>query len=106
MDFEERLARIIEVAGMSLTQTGVLIEQYHKTGYSDPMLYRALESTASLAEDFRRAIDGLPIDGLEEEVDKLINDLSVTAIESGELIRTVIEDNGLPIDKDTWERIE
>lgn len=106
MDFEERLARVIEVAGMSLTQTGVLIEQYHKEGYSDPMLYRALDSTASLAEDFRRAIDGLPIDGLEEEVNSLIANLKVTAIESGELIRSLIENNGLPIDKDTWEEIE
>lgn len=81
-----------EVAGLSLTVLGVLVEAYIKEGYSDPTMYRAIRASTELAKNFkaRLELDGRDTDG----VDDLITNLELTAMESGEVVNRIIEQNG------------
>lgn len=93
-----------DIAGLSLTITGTLIEQYIKNGYADPTMYRALRASAELAEQFKARLeyDGVTNDELLEGVTQLATDLQVTALECGEVVNNIIEEHGLPISKDEW----
>lgn len=92
-----------DIAGLGLTIVGVLIESYVKEGYADPTMYRALKASAELAEQLRdRAVaNGLPSDYLEG-VSDLITNIELTAIECGEVVNSIIEENNFPIDKRDW----
>ena len=86
---------IEDIAGLSLSITGTLVESFVKNGFADPTMYKALRASAELAEHFRaRAI----ADGKSEELVKacgeLMDSLMVTAMECGEVVEKIIEENG------------
>jgi hypothetical protein len=93
-----------DITGLTLTTLGVLIEQYVKSGYSDPTMYRALRAGAELAEQFKARLeyDGVSNTELLDGVSQLIVDLQVTAMECGEVVNRIIEEHGLPVSKDDW----
>jgi hypothetical protein len=97
-----------DITGLALTTLGVLVEQYVKEGYADPIMYRALEVSASLTEQFRARLeyDGESNTELLDGVTQLLVDLRVTAMECGEVVNRIIEEHGLPVDKDTWNRTD
>lgn len=92
-----------DITGLSLTLTGVLLEKYVDAGYADPTMYRALRATAELAERFRETMeaDEAPTE-VVDEISSLITNLQLTAMEAGELVNKLIDENNLPIDKATW----
>lgn len=92
-----------DITGLSLTLTGVLLEKYVNNGYSDPTMYRALRATTELAERFHESMESedAPKEVLDE-IAELITNLKLTAMESGELVNRLIDENKLPVDKATW----
>lgn len=92
-----------DITGLSLTLTGVLLEKYVGNGYADPTMYRALRATAELAERFHETMeaDEAPAEVLSEIRD-LITNLQLTAMEAGEVVNKLIDESGLPVDKETW----
>ena len=94
-----------DITGLALTTLGVLVEAYVKEGYADPTMYRALEVSANLTEQFRARLeyDCESNTELLDGVEQLLVDLRVTAMECGEIVNRIIEEHGLPVDKDTWE---
>lgn len=92
-----------DITGLSLTLTGVLLEKYVDAGYADPTMYRALRATAELAERFRETMEAneAPLEVLDE-ISSLITNLQLTAMEAGELVNKLIDENNLPIDKSSW----
>jgi len=97
-----------DITGLTLTTIGALVEQYVKEGYADPTMYRALEVSARLAEQFKARLeyDGVGDTELLEQVADLMVNLQVTAIECGEVINHIIEEHGLPVSKDDWTRTD
>lgn len=75
---------------MALGVLGGLIEAYVGEGYADPMSYKALDFGARIAEKL----------GAEEMTERF----RFVQIQAGEVINQIIEENELPIDKDTWSR--
>lgn len=97
-----------DITGLSLTLIGALIETYVKDGYADPTMFQALTASAKLAEQFRERLvyDGNhDTEALEQVTDLLVN-LQLTAMECGEVVNRVIEENGLPVSKDSWTRTD
>lgn len=98
-----RLA-IEDIAGMSLTLTGVLIEHYIKEGYADPTMYQALKAATELAENFAKILKD---EGNEELSESVMNDLvvalQITTMEAGEVIGRIIDEHNLPVNKRTFE---
>jgi hypothetical protein len=94
-----------DIAGLSLTLIGTLIETYVAEGYADPTMYKALEASAKLAEQFRARLeyDGEDNPELLDGVTDLLDNLRVTAMECGEVVNRIIEDNNLPVQKNTFE---
>lgn len=92
-----------DITGLSLTLTGVLLEKYVNNGYADPTMYRALRATAELAERFHEVMeaDEAPVEVLDE-ISELITNLKLTAMEAGEVVNKLIDENNFPIDKATW----
>jgi hypothetical protein len=97
---------IEDVAGASLTLIGVLIESYIKDGYCDPMMYRALKSAEELTHRFKELALENGEHGLIPELDSLLVNLQVTAMEAGQVIEDMILEHGLPIDPRTFERLD
>lgn len=97
-----------DITGLALTTLGVLVESYVKEGYADPTMYRALKASTALAEQFRARLeyDGESNTELLDGVTQLLVDLEVTAMECGEVVNRIIEEHGLPVDKNTWERTD
>lgn len=97
-----------DIAGMTLTTLGVLVEQYVQEGYADPTMYRALEVSAKLAEQLKARLeyDGVTDTDLLEQVTDLMVNLQVTAIECGEVVNRIIDEHGLPVSKDDWTRTD
>ena len=98
---------ITDIAGLSLTITGTLVESYIKEGYADPTMWRALDASADLARHFKARLeqDGVTDGELYQGVCQLITDLQVTAIECGEVVNHIIEEHGLPVDKESWDEL-
>jgi len=93
-----------DIAGISLTMMGVLVENYIKEGYADPTMFRALNASAEIAEQYKARVeyDGAPQE-LVEAIAELIDNLKVTAMEAGELCDKIIKDQGWEEDfKDGW----
>jgi len=93
-----------DIAGISLTMMGVLVENYIKEGYADPTMFRALNASAEIAEQYKARVeyDGAPQE-LVEAIAGLIDNLKVTAMEAGELCDKIIKDQGWEEDfKDGW----
>jgi hypothetical protein len=104
----DRPLALEDIAGLSLTLIGTLIETYVAEGYADPTMYKALEASAKLAEQFRARLeyDGESSTELLDGVEQLLVDLRATAMECGEVVNHIIEEHGLPVNKDTWERTD
>lgn len=85
-----------EITGLTMTIVGVLIESYVKDGYADPTMYRALRATTELAEQFKARLeyDGKDSTDLMNGVSDLIMNLQLTAMECGEVVERIIEENG------------
>jgi hypothetical protein len=99
--------QIEDVAGASLTIIGVLIESYIKDGYCDPMMFRALKSAEALAHRFKEiAIETGDPNGLLLELDELLVNLQVTAMEAGQVVEDIINENNLPVDPRTFEPLD
>jgi len=93
-----------DIAGLSLTMMGVLVENYIKEGYADPTMFRALNTSAEIAEQYKARVeyDGAPQE-LINAIAELIDNLKVTAIEAGELCDKIIKDQGWEQEfKDGW----
>ncbi len=101
----DRPLALEDIAGLSLTLIGTLIEAYVAEGYADPTMYRALEASAKLAEQFRARLeyDGEDNPDLLEGVTGLLDSLRVTAMECGEVVNRIIEEHDLPVQKNTFE---
>lgn len=94
-----------DIAGLSLTITGTLIEQYVKEGYADPTMYKALRASAELAQHFLARVKQDSGDTeLIEGVAELLTGLQLTAMECGEVVNRIIDEHDLPIDKDSWSK--
>lgn len=97
-----------DIAGLTLTTLGVLVEQYVAEGYADPTMYRALEVSAKLAGQLKARLeyDGVTNTELLEQVTDLVVNLQLTAMECGEVVNRIIEEHGLPMSKDDWTRTD
>lgn len=97
-----------DIAGLTLTTLGVLVEQYVSEGYADPTMYRALEVSAKLAGQLKARLeyDGVDNTELLEQVTDLMVNLQLTAMECGEVVNRIIEEHGLPVSKDDWTRTD
>lgn len=97
--------QIQDIAGLSLTITGTLIEQYVKEGYADPTMYKALRASAELAQHFLARVKQDSEDTeLIEGVAELLTGLQLTAMECGEVVNRIIDEHELPVDKDSWSK--
>lgn len=96
--------QIQDIAGLSLTITGTLIEQYVKKGYADPAMYKALRACAELTEHFLERVTREGSDSeLIEGVSELLTSLQITAMECGEVVNRIIEEHDLPVGSDWSE---
>jgi hypothetical protein len=93
-----------DITGLTLTVVGVLIESYVKDGYADPTMYRALKATEQLAEQFKARLEyeGTDNTKLMDGVDELITSLKLTAMECGEVVERIIEQNGWQEEGKNW----
>lgn len=93
-----------DITGLTLTVVGVLIESYVKDGYADPTMYRALKATEQLAEQFKARLEyeGTDNTDLMNGVDELITNLKLTAMECGEVVERIIEENGWQEEGKGW----
>jgi|LauGreDrversion4_2_1035121.scaffolds.fasta_scaffold871696_2 hypothetical protein len=93
-----------DITGLTLTVVGVLIESYVKDGYADPTMYRALKATEQLAEQFKARLEyeGTDNTDLMNGVDELITNLKLTAMECGEVVERIIEQNGWQEEGKNW----
>ena len=92
-----------DIAGLSLTMIGVLVEEYVKQGYADPTMYRALKGAEQLAEHYKARIEYDNGDTeLVEALEDMITNFKVVAMECGEVVNRMIEEHGFPIDKHEW----
>ncbi len=94
---------LADITGLTMTVVGVLIESYVQDGYADPTMYRALRATTELAEHFKARLEydgehGELIDGVSE----LITSLKLTAMECGEVVERIIEENGWQEQGKNW----
>jgi hypothetical protein len=87
---------LTDITGLTMTVVGVLIESYVKEGYADPTMFRALNATTELAEQFKARLefDGTGNTDLIDGVGELITNLKLTAMECGEVVERIIEANG------------
>lgn len=93
-----------QITAMSLSITGVLVENYLQEGYSDPTMYRALRAACELAEQYkaRLELNGSP-EIVLEAVEQLLDNLKVTAMECGEVVQKIIDDKGWQEDVKGWD---
>lgn len=97
-----------DITGLSLTLIGALIESYVKEGYADPTMFQALTASARLAEQFKARLEYDGEHGTEalEQVTDLLVNLQLTAMECGEAVNRIIDEHGLPVSKDDWQRTD
>ncbi len=92
-----------DIAGATLTLVGVLVEKYISDGYCDPILYKALHNAKMLATRFADIANEEGFTEAEEQIRKLITGFDFTIIEAGEVMNKIIEENDLPVVKNTFE---
>ena len=95
-----------DITGLTMTIVGTLIESYVREGYADPTMYRALRATEELAEHFQARLkqDGKDNTELMDGVSDLITNLKLTAMECGEVVERIIEENGWQEDGKDWSK--
>lgn len=79
-----------DIAGVALTLIGAIAENFISDGYCDPLMYQALQASTQLAERLG-------------DCDELIVNLKLTIMEAGEVMNRMIDELGLPVEKNTWE---
>lgn len=95
---------IEDIAGLSLSITGTLIESFVQNGFADPSMYKALRASAELAEHFKaRAIADGKSDELVKACGELLDNLMLTAMECGEVVEKIIKDNGWEEEMHGWD---
>ena len=98
MEFKEGLD-LTEIAGVAIQLVGQMGEMYLKAGHADPVLYNALKIAGNLADQYKRcAEEGEAPESVVETIGELANSIYITAMETGEIVRRIIEENGLPIE--------
>lgn len=80
-----------DLALMTLGVLGGLLEAYVSEGYSDPMMYKALDFGARISHKL----------GAEEMAERF----RFNQIQAGELVNQIIDENNLPVDKETWSSL-
>lgn len=95
---------LTDITGLAMTVVGVLIESYVKDGYADPTMFRALKATEELAEQFKARLefDGVGNTELIDGVSELITNIKLTAMECGEVVERIIEQNGWQEQGKNW----
>lgn len=98
MGFKQDLD-LTEIAGYAIQLVGQMGELYLKAGHADPVLYNALKMAGDLADQYKRCAeeDEAP-EAVLEGISDLANEIYLTAMEAGEIVRRVIEENDLPIE--------
>ena len=98
MGFKQDLD-LTEIAGYAIQLVGQVGELYLKAGHADPVMYNALKMAGELADQYKRVAeeDNAP-ESVLNSIGELANDIYLTAMEAGEIVRRVIEENGLPIE--------
>jgi hypothetical protein len=95
-----------DVAGATLSLLGRLIESYIRDGYCDPTMFRALEASEVLAHRLGELATENGKHDVFEGVQELLVNIRLTAMEAGEVIGSLIEENGFPIDPRTFELLD
>ena len=103
---ELRDYEVEDVAGATLSLLGTLIETYIRDGYCDPMMFRALEASEVLAHRLGELATENGKHDVVEGVQELLVSIRLTAMEAGEVIGSLIEEHGLPVDPRTFERLD
>lgn len=90
---------LTEIAGVAIQLVGQIGSLYLKAGHADPVIYNALKIAGNLADQYRRCAeeDKAP-DSVVETIGELANEIYLTAMETGEIVRRIIEENDLPIE--------
>lgn len=98
MGFKQDLD-LTEIAGFAIQLVGQMGELYLKAGHADPVMYNALRMAGDLADQYKRCAeeDKAP-ESVLTAIGELANDIYLTAMEAGEIVRRIIEENGLPIE--------
>lgn len=98
MGFNQDLG-LTEIAGFAIQLVGEMGELYLKAGHADPVIYNALKMAGELADQYKRcAEESEAPKEVIEKIGELANDIYLTAMDTGEIVRRVIEENGLPIE--------
>lgn len=106
MEFKEKLG-LPEIAGNSLELILQMAKGYQKAGHCDPLIYRALKVAGELADQLKdRATEDEAPEVVIEEIVDFANSIYLTAMEVGEEVRKVIEENDLPIELMTGSAVE
>lgn len=95
---------LADITGLTMTIVGTLVERYVQEGYADPVMYKALRATSELAEHFKARLeyDGVDNTELIDGVGELITSLKLTAMECGEVVERIIQDNGWQEQAEGW----
>lgn len=98
MGFKQDLD-LTEIAGFAIQLVGQMGELYLKAGHADPVIYNALKMAGELADQYKKCAekDNAP-EAVLNSIGELANDIYLTAMEAGEIVRQIIEENGLPIE--------
>lgn len=93
-----------DISAVMLLLVNTLVESYIKDQYCDPMLYKALITTRDLAVRFSELTEEYSEDEeLKVGAREIVEKIELTLIEAGETINKIIEDNDLPVMKNTFE---
>jgi hypothetical protein len=99
--------QVTDIAGISLAMASELVQGYIEHGFADPAMYRFTMTMAELADEFR---ERARVEEAPEEVVKAIGELSdsikLTAMQAGEIVQKMIEENGWHEQVDGWDRLE
>lgn len=106
MEFKHKLD-LPNIAGNALQLIHQMARQYQQAGHCDPLLYRALRVAGELADQLKdRATEDEAPESVLEELSDFANSIYYTAMEIGEEVRKVLEENGLPLDIMTGNVVE
>ena len=99
--------QVTDIAGISLSMAGELIQGYIEQGFADPAMYRFTMVMAELADEFReRARAEEAPEKVLNAIGELSDNIKLTAMQAGEIVQKMIEENGWHEQADGWDRLE
>ena len=99
--------QVTDIAGISLTMAGELIQGYIEQGFADPAMYRFTMVIAELADEFReRARAEEAPEKVLNAIGELSDNIKLTAMQAGEIVQKMIEENGWQEETAGWDRLE